>query len=284
MTCIVCNNTQSAKFASKHGFDIFRCPECGLLFVWPVPSGSNAIYSDDYFSGAHQGFGYADYDRDKSVMAGTFRKYLDLIGRYAPRKRRLLDVGAATGYFVGMAQADGWQASGVEISPWAAQTARCRNLDVATGTLKDAGLPDESFEAVTGLDVFEHLPDPKGDLEIMRRILKPGGILALNTPDAGSWYARLLGSRWHLLVPPEHLFYFNTSNIRTLLERHGFEVLKIAKPSKSFTLRYVFQTLSNSQAFFLWRWLATATAGTPLGSLSIPINFRDNFFVVARKI
>lgn len=284
MSCIICNDNRATPFASKHGFDIFRCSRCGLLFVHPIPEATAAIYSDDYFSGAHQGFGYADYDRDKSVMEGTFRKYLDLVGQHAPAKGRLLDIGAATGYFVGLAQSAGWHASGIEISPWAAQTARDRALDVATGTLRNAGLPDASFDAVTGLDVFEHLPDPVGDLAVMRRILKPRGILALNTPDAGSWYARLLGRRWHLLVPPEHLFYFSSSNIRILLENNGFEVLTIAKPSKSFTLEYVFQTLSNSQGLFLWRWLAALARATPLGRLSIPINFRDNFFVIARKV
>src|SRR3989338_5081275 len=99
MTCIACGNIDTEFFMRKNGHDIFKCPGCGLLFVWPLPADSSAIYSKDYFSGAHQGFGYADYDADKKPMLSAWSKYLDKIEAAQSHKETLLDVGAATGAF-----------------------------------------------------------------------------------------------------------------------------------------------------------------------------------------
>jgi len=61
---------------------------------------------------------------------------------------------------------------------------------------------------VTMWDVFEHFVDPASDVRAAARVLKVGGVLAINTPDISSWYARIMGKRWHLLIPPEHIHYF----------------------------------------------------------------------------
>ena len=77
--------------------------------------------------------------------------------------------------------------------------------------------------------------------------MKKGGLIAINTPDSGSFIAKLLGKRWHLLVPPEHLVIFNRVNLDLLLKSCGFEVLWTGKIGKKFTLQYIFQILANWQ-------------------------------------
>src|SRR5687768_16282665 len=99
MICPCCRATGATRAFRKNSCDIYRCAGCGLLMVWPIPQVSE-IYSEDYFNGAHGGFGYVDYDQDKRAMDRTFVTFLERIEKHAPSKGTLLDVGAATGYFL----------------------------------------------------------------------------------------------------------------------------------------------------------------------------------------
>jgi len=149
-----------------------------------------ARFIPDVFRGGGDGFGYPDYDRDKQAMAPTFTAYLDRIARISGRTGTLLDVGAATGFFMGMARARGWSVSGVEVSDHASQTARSRGFDVRTGVLTGQDFEDSSFDAITMWDVLEHMEDPARDVTKSAALLKKGGVLAINTPDSGSLVRR----------------------------------------------------------------------------------------------
>ena len=75
---------------------------------------------------------------------------------------------------------------------------------------------------MTLLDTIEHLGDPLDTITEVRRILKPGGRLILNTPDLGSASRRELGKDWAVLSPAEHLSYFTDQTLRWMLRRAGF--------------------------------------------------------------
>lgn len=278
VTCLVCGSETSSAF-EKAGYSLYRCPSCKLLFVHPVPA-TDLVYGEDYFSGAEQGHGYVDYDRDKKPMIPVFEEYLRRVIALRPSRGALLDVGAATGFFVEIAQRMGFKACGVELSAYAAQVGRNKGLDVITGTLADV---HEVFDAITMLDVIEHVPDPRAELMRAYTRLRGGGVLVINTPDIGSFYARLMGARWHLIVPPEHVYYFTRKNFSALLEECGFAVVEATSIGKSFTLPYIFKTLYAWQGLALWRWLESAANRTFLKRISIPINLRDNMFIVAQK-
>ena len=114
--------------------------------------------------------------------------------------------------------------------------------------------------------------------------MKPGGILVINTPDAGSPYARAMGRNWHLIVPPEHLQYFRRSHIKTLLEESDFKILQMTTIGKKFTLPYIFKTLFAWQKLQLWALLERATSGRLVSRIAIPINLGDNMFVIAERV
>lgn len=280
--CFICGGRDFLWFGLKNDFNLWQCPGCALIFVYPLPNPAE-IYSADYFSAAAGGFGYVDYDQDKLPMIPTFKKYLSLLKKLAPAPGRLLDIGAATGFFVRLAKADGWQAEGVEISDFAANQGRQRGLNIMTGTLTTLSLPASSYEAVTMLDVLEHLTDPLTTLTEVYKVLKPGGLLLINTPDASSLVARRLGKNWHLLVPPEHLHYFGRANLTDFLSQNGFEPKVTVKIGKNFTLEYIFKTLYHWQKISLWKWLSRICRRGWLNQISLPIHLRDNILIIARK-
>jgi len=281
--CRLCGKAESQFFLRKNNCDIYTCTSCGSKFVSPIPS-STEIYSEDYFTGAGKGFGYTNYDADKQVMVPVFEDYMRQIIALRPSKGMLFDIGAATGFFLAIAGRFGFEVAGVEISDFAASAARAKGIDVATGTLETISDVSERYDVVTMLDVIEHVADPRVELSRVHTLLKPNGLLVINTPDVGSLYARLLGRGWHLLVPPEHLYYFNRSTMRTVLEESGYRVLVVKTIGKKFTLPYIFKTLYMWQRLGVWKWLLHISQHTWLRSIALPVNLFDNMFVIAEKV
>lgn len=281
--CLLCGKGAAFFWFSKDDFAIRRCARCGFVFVHPAPPDTRDIYAgEDYFRGTHRGFGYINYEEDKIPMEAFERALLTRIERLLGRRGALLDVGAATGFFLSRAREAGWEVAGIEISPYAAETGRQRGLDIRCGALGDR-LFHRRFDVVTLFDVAEHLPDPHAAIRACRDLLVPGGLLVINTPDTSSFVARLLGRRWYSFVPPEHLSYFNPRNIELLLRRHGFAVEEVGKTRKRFTLAFVFYMLFRWQRYGALRQFAEMVGRTKLGRLAVPLGVGDNFFVIARR-
>jgi SAM-dependent methyltransferase len=247
----------------------------------PQPSDAalNALYGEDYYvSEDSRGRGYDGYVTEAENWRRTFRDRLrDLPGKPGT----LLDVGAATGFFVEQAKAAGWDARGVEPSTWAAEYARNElGADVQTGTLESLNVADGSFDVITLWEVIEHLPHPEATLAEIRRILRAGGVLVLSTPDAGSLAARLSGRRWlGWRKVPEHLFFFDRVNLDRLLQKSGFRPIS-----------HRYASLTVSAGFAVER--AMSLAGLPRGwrapsSLthrSVRVNPGYDLLVVARRM
>lgn len=281
--CPVCNKKTAIFFTKKNNHSLFKCSDCGLIFISPLPENNLKIYSSDYFSGAKEGFGYVDYDVDKKAMSSSLDSYLDKIEKFSSGKGNLLDVGTATGFFMELAGKRGWETRGVEFSEYASQKARDKGLNVVTGTLESAGLNEGSFDLVTFWDVVEHLSNPRATISSAHRILKKDGIIAVNTPDSGSFVAKALNRSWHLIVPPEHIFLFSQKSLSKLLKDIGFEILFVGRIGKRFTLQYAVQILANKKKDSIFNGLAKFLGNNFLGKIIIPFSPGDNFFLLARK-
>ncbi len=281
--CPVCGDPAVA-YAKKNGYDFWRSPACGLLFVWPfLKTPPQEIYQSDYFSGAKAGFGYVDYDADKSVLEGFFRKFLKKLASQLPTRGRLLDVGAATGHFVGLANEAAWQAQGIDISAHSVALGVAKGLKMECATLDGFSAADGSFDVLTLWDVIEHVPDPFAALDRCRTLLKTGGLLAINTPDVDSWWARLMGPRWHALVPPEHIYIFNRRALGRMLRERGFEIIEAKNPIKTFTLPYIVSTFARWTGLTLPSSIKKILAKRIFSLIGIPLPLRDNLLILAKK-
>lgn len=143
------------------------------------------------------------------------------------QKNALLDVGCGAGHLLRAAAAAKWRGVGLEVSPAAAARLRDEGLDVHHGDLLGAPLEEGTFDVVTLVEVIEHLPDPAGYLDRCLRLLRPGGLLFLTTPNFGSLSRRVLGARWRAIEVPEHLVYFSERPMRLALRRAGFRNIRI---------------------------------------------------------
>lgn len=225
--CRLCGGSRCRVLYALANNDVIRCQECDLVFFRHIGTEEEIakIYGEEYFFGAPSYFSVAE---DSPVVRDHKRNLDRLEG--IPRGS-LLDVGCATGVFARLAQQRGWRVSGVELSPWASRIAREHGVDVYTGTLENAGFPDNSFSVVSAFDVIEHVRDPLALLSEIRRILAPGGTLIMNTTCYRSglnYVAHALNAvgfgsaPLHRLFPHYHLYYFSSKSLREILSRAGF--------------------------------------------------------------
>lgn len=235
MECDLCGSDAAELELEKNGYNIVRCAGCGLVFVNPRPTEkylAEEIYTEDYFN-AEKGYGIADHfgAGRREARARADRILARIEKRMKPGK--VFDVGCSAGFVLEKARERGWVAGGVEISAFAAAYARdSLGLDVATGSLTDSSIhiPAHEFDLVLMMDVIEHFTSPSAALGRAAEIIKPRGILYLNTPNYDSPAARALGAAWGNIMPEHHLFYFTPPTIEKMLHKAGFRILEMEFP------------------------------------------------------
>jgi 2-polyprenyl-3-methyl-5-hydroxy-6-metoxy-1,4-benzoquinol methylase len=272
----------------KHGFEIFKCSSCGLLFRGRLPTAEEllAIYGRDYFLRERDGDseGYADYLSDETEHRLTARRRVSQLDAIAQRGS-LLDVGSAAGFFMDEARSAGWAVRGIDVSPDMSSWGREHlGLDIASGLFQHADYPPGSFDAVTMWDYIEHSIDPAGDFSKAAEVLRPGGVLMLSTGDAASPVARVSGRRWHLLTPRHHNFFFTVNTLRSYLEQSGFAVTRVGHPGAHYSLRYIVYKLGTmAPRSRTVHAAADRLAQRPLGERSLRFNLGDIATIHARR-
>lgn len=209
-----------------------------MVFLSPIPTSEElqTIYQADYYDS----WGLAA-DEGESTRAMKHATFSNRIKKISARLRphNVLDVGCATGFFLEAATQEGWTVFGVELSKYAAATAKKKFGErIFNGTLEDAHYADNAFDLVTLSDLLEHIPCPQDFLGEVRRILTQDGLLMIVTPDVSSLTARLMGSRWSH-YKAEHLHYFSPRTITRLLAENGFTVECLEPASKCLNLSYI---------------------------------------------
>ena len=287
--CPACGlaGARPAMTVSGHAFS--RCPSCLSLFLADPPAEVGAQYEgrgyfvDESFGPPGSGtfHGYRDYLADREEITRKFVQVLEHVERLvAPG--RLLDVGAGPGFLVAAARERGWDASGLDLNEWAAAYAREQvGVDVRCAALGDAGLDDGELDALTMMDLVEHVTDPHALLAEAGRVLRPGGALAILTPDAGSPVSRALGPRWpEVQRPPEHIVLFSVAGLAAALAAHGFEVEGWHWIGKRSTVETLLEDVSPA-APAAARVLRPAVRGRALGRVSFELDPRTKFCLYA---
>jgi SAM-dependent methyltransferase len=140
---------------------------------------------------------------------------------------RVLDIGCAAGALLARLRDRGWDCTGVEICRAEAEYSRReRKLDVRSLALEENRFPAAGFDAVLASHLIEHLNDPAAFAAEAYRILEPGGVFIVTTPNIGGFQARLFRGRWRSAIF-DHLYLFSVKTLSALVTQKGFAVEKI---------------------------------------------------------
>ena len=297
--CPACHGTALRPAFRRSALSFERCRSCGTVFdpTPPTEAELSALYEGKaYFVkeagseggpapvGAADLWGYpADYLADRRFVEAKFDEVLRHLERYVP-VGRLLDVGAGPGFLVSAASARGWDAVGLDLNEWAAEHARDEvGVDVRVGRLDEHAFAGERFDAVTMMDVVEHVADPDALLANAARLVRPGGVLVLLTPDAGAPVSRILGGRWpEVRRPGEHVVLYSRRGLTDALRRHGFTASGWHSTGKVAAV----STLLDDAAAAAPRAFAAArclVADRAVGERVVELDPRTKFVVYARR-
>jgi GT2 family glycosyltransferase/2-polyprenyl-3-methyl-5-hydroxy-6-metoxy-1,4-benzoquinol methylase/glycosyltransferase involved in cell wall biosynthesis len=220
VACNLCGADLPEILFEKQGYPIVRCTRCGLVYVNPRPAKEDLFsrYSDEYFE--------KEYIPSMESVLHELMGYHDpILSRIKEFKQngRLYDVGCGPAFFLRRAIDFGWEVGGCDISAFAQRYARERfGIDIHCGEIAGLDLTEGHFDAVTYLDVVEHLRDPKSDLARGYRMVREGGVMVVSSPNVDGPSFRDLGSRWDAIGPEEHIYYFGPETITRMMMEVGF--------------------------------------------------------------
>jgi 2-polyprenyl-3-methyl-5-hydroxy-6-metoxy-1,4-benzoquinol methylase len=226
VNCNICRS-QAKKIISETDLgNIVRCKNCGLFYRSPR-------LSDEEETSRYKSL---SYDDSQGEILNRSRKgiYLSILKDIGAHKGRLLDVGCADGYFLELAEKRGWEPYGVELSDYYLSKARKKlnKESVFNAPLKRANFPSEYFDAITLLDVLDHLMDPLGEMEEIGRILKKNGMLIVRVRNGAVHVLlnRLFKKNVFGMMPVStvfHLYGFDRHTLKIILKKADFINIRI---------------------------------------------------------
>jgi SAM-dependent methyltransferase len=232
--CPYCGSKSARKWYADGGDPVNRCFECDLIYRERSDNEKswNEYYRKQYFQ---------DFAEEQGgvLRASIYEEALEIIGRNTV-PGSLFDIGAGSGTFLAMAKEKGWSVTGQEISAGCCRVAREKyGLELIQKELNTLCLPSNAFDAVTMINVFDHLVEPWLLLGDIHRSLKTGGILYIRVPN-GSLHG--IGYRFSSIVPRGYLrdkvqkffvlhrYHVTPRFIRTLFGHYAFKPVVI-RPS-----------------------------------------------------
>lgn len=223
-----------------------RCSDCGTLISTvglsddelKVENDDAAFYGKQYWL-EHQSkdLGFPNiFQRARNDLLDRNLHWLRTLQKYKLPGTKTLELGCSHGSFVAMLQQAGYDASGMEMSPWVVEFAKeTFDIPVIVGPVETVDLPNGTFDVVALMDVLEHLPDPVGTMRRSLDLLKPDGILLIQTPQFRTEmdYQTLLDTKAPFLEQfksDEHLYLFTKESASQLFKQLGAEHIHFEQP------------------------------------------------------
>ena len=223
--CPLCNSNDASLLFNKLGFNHARCRNCDLVYVNPILKEEklhNFYLDEESYNNVLTNKLQIELDKNR------FNYHLDVIEQYMDMEKpgKILDVGAGPGTFVEVAKERCWEPTAVEFNSFCVKRIKSLGIECIDEPLENVDLPENSFDCVTLWAVFEHLQDPHNMLQIINKLLRPGGILAILVPNINSLAARIMHERCATFSGDTHINFFNYKTLTKIQEMNGFEVLE----------------------------------------------------------
>lgn len=253
LTCNICKAghcTKLVEFTSdldKESYSVMKCSSCGLLFLNPIPvltpEKLTQIYGEEYAETVYPDGYYVQ-------LEGAVNKQMEIIEKHV-KVGKALNIGAM-GEEVKSIKKRGWNLTIVDASKYAVERTRKRGDadEVYHSKIEDFSYTPESFDFIKFGHIIEHLVDPAEALKKLWTMLRPGGVILIDTDNADGLETKveeaimgpmrisvirelaenLVGKKYNLrygrLTPPVHLYTFTLKSLSFIVEKCGFKVLE----------------------------------------------------------
>lgn len=203
-------------FKEHEGSVIARCISCGVLKTIATPSRLKPMTSRVEF-----------YEGNQPIFREYFESVADSIIRFC-KSGTVLDVGCASGIMLEILSERGFGVYGLEPNSEAFKKAKQKFPGrVFPRKLKEFSRKmKQMFDIIIYNHVLEHIQDVNREFFLIKKALRPRGLLVVGLPNTDNVIFKLRGKYWESLLPEQHVWHFSTSYIQDILRKQGFEILE----------------------------------------------------------
>ena len=212
---------------SRETFSIYIDKKSQLLITTPRPSVhdlSRYYDSDEYIS--HSDSKKSFIDKVYQIVRNyTTKQKVKLINSFSATNKSVLDIGSGTGDFLLACKQNGWSIDGVEPNNKANKETRSKTVTEISKDISE--LENKQYDVITMWHVLEHVPNLNEYIFILKKILKPDGVLVVAVPNHKSYDASYYKEFWAAYDVPRHLWHFSRLSIDKLFQFANMKVTKV---------------------------------------------------------
>jgi 2-polyprenyl-3-methyl-5-hydroxy-6-metoxy-1,4-benzoquinol methylase len=254
MNCPICKSEDIGQdrklYDDRYGyadqFQLMQCQHCGHAFLDCELSAAQLtdLYTNYY---PRKSYDIANYKPhvEQNSFCSWFSGLSCSAFLWVPKRVRVLDIGCGFGESLGYHSARACDVYGVEADENIRRVVEKFGYKVHVGLFDDNVYEANFFDYVTMDQVIEHVTEPVEVLKGVARILMPGGVAVLSTPNASGWGAKLFGKRWINWHSPYHLQFFTRNSMQIAAQQAGMVLTEV-------------KTVTNSEWLF-YQWIHLVT-------------------------
>ena len=226
---------------------IVRCNACGLMYANPrevIDLDSIELMEPDWLMNhLHRPWVRQRLEKER-LQTKDYKDTRAFLQAHFPRAGNLVEVGSSFGFLSRFFMESGWTVTGVDPNRGSCCYAKSEfRLNVIPSPLGRCDIQANSADVVLMMHVIEHLVDPKESLSCVYKMLKPGGVLVLETPRYDTWMFKYLGKRERSLGCNGHLYFFTSASLTELARQSGFKLIRLDDVGRSLTLDRILYNL-----------------------------------------
>ena len=213
---------------------LYKCKKCKLIF-------SEYIKSD--FEERYTTVEDLKYIQQIPFKKKYFELLLSKIMPYLNIGYNVLEIGSYYGVLGNVIKPHVKNYTGLELSKHAAEYSKKNfKLNVISEPLNELLEQNVLFDVIIMSDVIEHLDDPFITLNLIEKNLNPNGILIFTTFNMDAFVPRIMGRKYHWIMPM-HKFYFSNTTLRYFLNKNNMDIFKIKKDTRLISIEYLLYKL-----------------------------------------
>ena len=226
LQCQVCDGRDCPFLIEYEGWTYRRCVNCKLVFLDPMLNSAQLanLYSNPNSGGTGS---YFRKEASKLRRAKGRVRYITRNFKAPSAGRTFLDVGCSGGFTTSAALDAGFVPTGIDPDGEAVAHARKHypGPTYAESNLIDfASRCKQKYDAIYCSEVLEHVPDANEFMSSLAKLMAPGALLYLTTPDIAHWGRPKDLTKWDVFTPPRHCLFFSFGTLQQLFARHGLTI------------------------------------------------------------
>jgi len=222
--CILCGSIDNELDLEYKKYKLFKCGNCGAVFpnILIDESYNKLVYDNNIYEENIKREVLDSYEYRKEKFGKERLEYIKEKCKFNLKNDTLLDLGCGPGYFLKHLTELNVECRGLELTQYLVDICKDQNLNVDATLLENE--KDDSYSVITMFDVLEHLTRPIDFFKVANKKLHTGGRILAYTPNINSFSFYFQKGGQNLLLPYEHVVFYDKKSLDYLASKSGFKV------------------------------------------------------------